>query len=140
MGICDTAGFVRHRANTGTVCTHTHYGYGVCGYGCGVENPDPRYTRAEPYRPGYDPGYFFLYELSVYIQVEYSLAIFFSGLLYHCGTPSCTIDGSEPENDAVRLTIILYPTLEGGQLLDFAAIPGSKMQTFHVPPEMSEAV
>jgi hypothetical protein len=94
-------------------------------------------------REGYDPGYFFLYELGVYIQLEYGLAIYFSGLLYHCGTPSCTIDGSEPENDAVRITIILYPTLpilEGGQLLDFAAIPGSKMQTFRVPPEMSEAV
>jgi hypothetical protein len=47
-GMCDTAGFVRHRANTGTVCTRTRYGYGVCGYGYGVENPDPRYTRDEP--------------------------------------------------------------------------------------------
>jgi len=45
----DTAGFVRHRAKTGTVCTRTRYGYGVCGYGYGVKNPDPRYTRAEPY-------------------------------------------------------------------------------------------
>jgi hypothetical protein len=27
------------------------YGYGFCGYGYGVGNPDPRYTRAEPYQP-----------------------------------------------------------------------------------------
>ena len=40
---------VRHRANNGTVCTHTCYGYGVCRYGYSVKNADPRYTRAEPY-------------------------------------------------------------------------------------------
>ena len=92
---------------------------------------------------GYDPGYFFLYELGVYIQVKYGLMIYFSRLLYHCGTPSCTIDGSEPKNNVVHITIILYltlPILEGSQLLDFLAIPASKMQTFCVPPEMSEAV
>ena len=48
--MCGTAGFVRHRANTGTVCTRTCYGYGVCGYGYSVENPDPWYTRDIPYR------------------------------------------------------------------------------------------
>ena len=45
----DTAGFVRHHTKTGTVCTHTRYGYGVCGYGYGVKNPDPRCTCDEPY-------------------------------------------------------------------------------------------
>ena len=40
---------MRHRAKTGTVCTRTRYGYGVCGYGYGVKNPDPRCTRDEPY-------------------------------------------------------------------------------------------
>ena len=48
MGICDTVGFVKHRTNTGMVCTRTHYGYGVCRYGYSVENPDPWYTRDEP--------------------------------------------------------------------------------------------
>jgi hypothetical protein len=94
-------------------------------------------------KTGYDPGYFFLFELGVYIQLEYGLAIYFSGLLYHCGTPSSTIDGSDPDDDAVRLTIILYPTtpiLEGGELLDFAAIPGTRTQTFRVPKEMSDPV
>ena len=36
------------RANYGTVCTRTCYGYSVCGYGYSVGNPDPRYTRAKP--------------------------------------------------------------------------------------------
>ena len=40
---------VSYREDYGTVCTRTHYGYSVCRYGYGVENPDPRYTRAEPY-------------------------------------------------------------------------------------------
>ena len=39
-GIIHTAGFV---------CTRTRYGYGVRGYGCGLGNLYPRYTRAEPY-------------------------------------------------------------------------------------------
>ena len=39
---------VSYRENYGMVCTCTRYGYGVCGYRCGVKNPDPRYTHAEP--------------------------------------------------------------------------------------------
>ena len=34
-----------------TTRTPRKYRYGVCGYGYGVENPDLRYTRAEPYLP-----------------------------------------------------------------------------------------
>ena len=48
-GIIHTAGFVWTRENYGTVCTRTHYRYGVRGYGCGLGNLYPRYTRAEPY-------------------------------------------------------------------------------------------
>jgi hypothetical protein len=43
-----TAGFVLHRKNYGAVCTPTRYGYGVRGYGYGVANADPRYTRETP--------------------------------------------------------------------------------------------
>ena len=46
--MCDTAGFVRHCANTGMVCTHTHYRHSVCEYRYGVENPDPQYTCEKP--------------------------------------------------------------------------------------------
>ena len=44
----DTVGFMRHHAKTGTVCTLTRYGYGVCGYGYGVKNPDLWCTCDEP--------------------------------------------------------------------------------------------
>ena len=47
--MCDTAGFVRHCANTGMVCTHTHYRHSVCEYRYGVENPDPWYTHDKLY-------------------------------------------------------------------------------------------
>ena len=40
-GMYDTAGFVRHHAEMGTICTRTHYGYGV-------KNPDLRCTHDEP--------------------------------------------------------------------------------------------
>jgi len=49
VGKYDTAGFVRHRGNYDMVCTRTCYGYGVCGYGHGMGNPNPRYTHDEPY-------------------------------------------------------------------------------------------
>ena len=49
MGISHTVGFMKHRAKMGTVCTLTHYGYGVCGYGYGVGNPDLQYTCEKPY-------------------------------------------------------------------------------------------
>ena len=47
--MCDTVGFMRHCANMGMVCTCTCYGYSVCKYRCGVENPDPWYTHEKPY-------------------------------------------------------------------------------------------
>ena len=42
-------GFTRHHVNYGMVCTHTCYGYSVCGYGYGVGNPNPWYTCEKPY-------------------------------------------------------------------------------------------
>lgn len=44
-----TVGFVQHCIYSGLVCTHTHNRYSVSGYGCGVQNADPRVTHEQPY-------------------------------------------------------------------------------------------
>jgi hypothetical protein len=38
----------RNPQMTGRVCVYTRLGYGVSGCGCGVAQPDPYRTRAEP--------------------------------------------------------------------------------------------
>ena len=46
--IC-TTGFVKNRTRNPRKPYPWLYRYGFCGYGYGVGNPDPRYTRDEPY-------------------------------------------------------------------------------------------
>ena len=47
-GTKGTMGFVQHRTKNGSVCTRTHHGCGVRGYGYGLGKSYLQYTHAEP--------------------------------------------------------------------------------------------
>ena len=49
MGVSETVGFVLYHVIYGSVWVLPMAGYGVHGYGCGVEKSDPWVTRFKPY-------------------------------------------------------------------------------------------
>ena len=48
MGISDTAGFVLYCVIYGSVRVVPAAGYGICGYGYGIDKIDPRVTCFKP--------------------------------------------------------------------------------------------
>ena len=63
--------------------------------------------------PGYEPGRFHLLDLGFWISMGsidgLPLAISFSGLRYHGGTPPLAPQGVTPSSEAVRIVIVIYP-------------------------------
>lgn len=74
----------------------------------------------------YHPGFFFIFELGIFIELTNGTSIMFSGLFRHGGTPPlCTKKGKEV-SWAVRLNLILYPPssmTDGTSMYAFGALP-----------------
>lgn len=59
--------------------------------------------------PGYDPGYFFLLGLGVYIRLENYTGFNFQGNRRHGGSGPFPPKGVTPDSSAYRFTMISYP-------------------------------
>ncbi|KAI0311291.1 hypothetical protein OF83DRAFT_1030595, partial [Amylostereum chailletii] len=63
----------------------------------------------EGYFPGIVIGFFFLFELGVYVELSNFKMIFFSGLRRHGGSAPRAPPGQKAVDGAYRWALILYP-------------------------------
>ncbi|KAI0750356.1 hypothetical protein BC629DRAFT_1231321 [Irpex lacteus] len=90
---------------------------------------------------GCDPGRFHFIGLGVYVELVYGLQIFFSGLLYHGGTPPLIPSPQRIHGWEIRMFVISYPAstiLTGEARHSYGSIPYSKDPEF-VSPEITGA-
>jgi hypothetical protein len=87
---------------------------------------------------GYHPRIFFLYELGVYVCLQTSHGIVFSGLRYHVGTPPTLPPNTPPASWGTCLTAISYPPrhMDMTGCHTIAAMPGGGV--FNMTPEMQD--
>lgn len=73
----------------------------------------------------YHPGFFFILELGIFVELNNGTGVMFSGLFRHGGTaPKCLKAGTEVEW-AVRMNVILYPPstmTDGTSMYAFGAL------------------
>ncbi|KAF8160474.1 hypothetical protein K438DRAFT_1619251 [Mycena galopus ATCC 62051] len=86
---------------------------------------------------GYEPGFFFLFQLGVFVVLDKHLSVNFNGRRRHGGTPPIAPNGVRLCAWAYRFVVIAYPPrkiMNGSGRLSFAALPNQ--QAFLLPPEM----
>ncbi|KAJ7226513.1 hypothetical protein B0H12DRAFT_1328701 [Mycena haematopus] len=91
---------------------------------------------------GYTPGFFFILELGVFIQLDSHASINFSGLRRHGGTPPLcsSAPGAKLYKFAYRFVLIFYPPtrmVNGTARWTLGAMPNNEVFIF--PPEMLHA-